>query len=110
MVGTVDVDGMLAEMPSGLFDEWRAYSLLDPFGTEATFFSAAQIASAVLNTSRKKGTRAISPADIVPDFIKSARRALGQHGKVIQTPEQQLAIAELLNMRFGGRDLRGDNG
>ena len=110
MVGTVDVDGMLAEMPSGLFDEWRAYALIDPFGTEATFFSAAQIASAILNTSRKKGTRAISPADIVPDFVKSAKRALGRLGKVIQTPKQQLALVEMINARFGGRDLRGDNG
>jgi hypothetical protein len=31
-LGRLDVDAMLAEIPEGLLREWRAYSLLEPFG------------------------------------------------------------------------------
>lgn len=106
MVGTVDVDGLLARMPSSLFDEWKAYSVLDPFGTQATFFAAAQIASAIFNTNRKKGSRAISPKEIIPDFVESARRHI-LHEIKQQTIKEQIMIAEMLNARFGGRDIRG---
>ena len=109
MVGTVDVDGLLASMPSHLFDEWKAYALLDPFGTEATFLATAQIVAAIYNTHRKAKSRAISPSEIIPDFVKAARREILRQTKS-QTVQEQIAIVEMLNMAFGGRDLRGDNG
>ncbi len=109
MVGTVDVDGLLASMSSSLLDEWKAYSLLDPFGTRATFYAAAQIVSAIFNTNRKKGGRVISPAEIIPDFVESARKRI-LHEESRQTTQEQLAVVEMLNARFGGRDLRSKDG
>lgn len=109
MIGTVDVDGMLKNMPSSLFDEWKAYAILDPFGTKATFYAAAQIVSAIFNTNRKKGSRAVSPAEIIPDFVKSAKRHI-LHEERRQTTREQIEIVEMLNARYGGRDLRGENG
>lgn len=103
MIGTVDVDGMLARMPSRLFDEWKAYSTLDPFGTNSTFYAAAQIAAAIYNTNRRKGSRAISPREIVPDFVKSAK---DRHIPKRQTTQEQIAAVERLNIHFGGADLR----
>lgn len=92
--------------------------MLNPFGTEATFLAAAQIVSTIMNVNRKKGAQAISPADIVPDFVGTMRQQMiveaaqhvrDEHDKAKrQTTQEQIAIVEQLNVMFGGRDLRDE--
>lgn len=109
MVGTVDVDGLLASMSSSLLDEWKAYFILDPFGTDAIFMASAQIASAIFNTNRKKGGRVISPDELIPNFVESARKYILREERR-QTTQEQLVVVEMLNARFGGKDLRSKDG
>jgi len=99
---------MLSNMSAQQFDEWRAYDQIEPIGTQAVYLANAITAAAVLNTNRKKGTRPISPSELVPDFLAGAKRLLRQLGiGKIQTAQEQIAIAEALNAAFGGEDLRG---
>ena len=43
---------MLARITSGLFQEWRAYEELEPFGEERGDFRSAQIVQALCNIAR----------------------------------------------------------
>lgn len=90
------------------FDEWQAYDHLEPIGSHSAYLSSAIVAAAVLNTNRKKGTRPIKPSELVPQFLDSAKRVLQRFGiGQRQTMQEQIAIAEQLNIAFGGKDSRG---
>lgn len=110
-LGWVNVDNMLSSISSRQFDEWKAYCHLEPIGSIPTFLASAQIVAAVFNTRRKKGVAPIMPSKIMPDFMASAKRFLrrfgGRYKEHIQPVSEQIAIAEQLNMAFGGVDLRG---
>ncbi len=112
ITGEYNVDDMLSHMSSTQFDEWRAFLMIYPVGADATFLAAAQVVAAILNTNRKKGARAIRTKEIVPDFLAAAKRAIDRiSGKTqaqvpAQTMQDQIIIVEMLNTRFGGRDLR----
>lgn len=79
------------------FSEWLAYYQLEPFGDERADLRMAILASLIANANRdkKKRKKAFDPKDFIPQF-----------GKEAQTPEQQLAIVEMLNAMFGGTDNR----
>lgn len=49
MLGRVDVDAMLAEIPAAAFQEWRAYFDLEPFGPWRDSVHSAIIAQQVRN-------------------------------------------------------------
>ena len=49
------------------FQEWRAYSLLEPFGPPADYWRAALVASTMYNMWRGKKGKAMSITDFMPD-------------------------------------------
>lgn len=88
---------LLARISSRELSEWMAYFELDPFGQERADLRAGIVASTVANTARdpKKRRRQWMPKDFMPQFDRPR-----------QTWEQQLALVEMLNVAFGGKDLR----
>ncbi len=86
--------------------EWEIYYQLEPFGSMVQRRGHALTASTIANAHRKKGARPFGPDLFMPDF--SEERPARE-----QTPEDQLAIVEALNVALKGRDLRkkkGNNG
>ncbi len=81
------------------FGEWMAFAGLEPFGEERADLRAAIVASTVANTARDPKTQRdpFTPQEFMPKFEKETTE---------QTPEQMLAIVEMLNAAFGGKDLR----
>jgi hypothetical protein len=77
--------------------QWMAFWKLEPFGADAEYLGHAITASTVANMNRKKGTKALKPADFMPKFENQ-----------IQSTEQQLQFASLITEAFGGKDLRED--
>ena len=87
---------LLARISSRELSEWAAFAQLEPFGEEREDLRAAIVAATVANTARDpKKQRAFVPSDFMPDFEREP-----------QSWEQQLQIVEMLNVAFGGRDLR----
>lgn len=85
---------------SSEFAEWLAYNQLEPFGADIQPVYAGTIAATVANTTRSKSSDKIFKwSDFFPT-LDSAE----QH----QSIEDQIAIVELLNEAFGGKDLRGE--
>lgn len=75
-----------------------AYALVEPWGEERADFRSAIVASNVANLGRdpKKRAKPYEASDFMPTFAR----------KQPQTWEEQLHIVEMLNVAFGGRDLR----
>jgi len=59
------------------------------------FLRAGIVASSILNCFRKKGGRIIRPHEFIPGYKPK-----------VQTVEAQIKLAEMLNVLFGGNDLR----
>jgi hypothetical protein len=95
-VGEVDVDGMLARIPSRLLTEWLAYAQLEPFGEERADLRAGIVAAAVVNVQRGRGAPAAKPSEFMPQFDADE----------LADDEYLLRKVELLNAAFGGQDLR----
>lgn len=76
-----------------------AYAGLEPFGEERADLRAGIVASTVANAARdpKVQRDPFTPQEFMPKFEKEPTE---------QTPEQMLAIVEMLNAAFGGQDLR----
>jgi hypothetical protein len=85
-------------MSSREFAEWIAYYRLEPFGETRADLRAAIVACTIANANRnpKKQRRPFKPADFMPEF--GARPQ--------QSWQSQLALIEMLNEVFGGKDLR----
>ncbi len=83
-------------MSSREFSEWMAYYSLEPFGEERADLRIAILDSLIANANRdpKKG-KALKPADFMPAFDQPE-----------QEMQDQMQIVELLNVTFGGKDLR----
>lgn len=77
-----------------------AYAGLEPFGEERADLRAGIVASVVANTARdpKVQRDPFTPQEFMPKFESKEPTE--------QTPEQMLAIVEMLNAAFGGQDLR----
>lgn len=77
-----------------------AYAGLEPFGEERADLRAGIVASTVANTARDPKTQRdpFTPQEFMPKFESKEATE--------QTPEQMLAIVEMLNAAFGGQDLR----
>jgi len=92
------VGELLARTSSMELTEWMAYFELDPFGGERDDLRAGIVASAVANLGlafARKRHRPFMPKDFMPRFDRPR-----------QTMEQQIAIVEMLNKAFKGKDLR----
>jgi hypothetical protein len=94
-LGEPNPDAMLARMPNRVFKEWVAFAEVEPFGEERADMRAAIVAATIANVNRKKGKAPYKVRDFMPVFER--RR---------QTWQEQLRVVEMLNMAFGGRDLR----
>jgi hypothetical protein len=66
----VDVDALLARLPSRLLTEWMAYYGLEPFGEERADLRSAIVASLVANANRDPAKRRepFTPQDFMPKF------------------------------------------
>lgn len=82
-------------MSASEYLEWQEYYSLEPFGEERADLRAGIIASTIYNVNRGKN-RALKPEDFMPKF-KTKK----------QSTKQLLKTVELLNVMFGGQDLRG---
>lgn len=80
------------------FSEWIAYDSLEPIGLEPLKVYLGTIAATIANVARTKKTKALQWNDMLFDWQKGA--------KDVQSPQEQLSIAETLNAMFGGIDLR----
>ena len=93
---------MLASISASQFIGWMAYYSIEPFGEERADLRAA-INTAVNANAHRDADRhaAFSPADFMPQFSEQEERPVKR-----QTWQEQLAIVEVLNARYGGKDLR----
>jgi hypothetical protein len=57
---------MLAEMSAAQYAEWMAYDSLEPLGWRGNMYANAVTAATVANVNRKKGSKAVTPADFMP--------------------------------------------
>lgn len=96
------VEQLLQEISSKELTEWRAYAALEPFGEARADLRAGIVARTVAEVHRdpKRRKRPFEVKEFMPRFEETAGE------DVEQTPEQQLALVEMLNAAFGGKDLR----
>lgn len=85
-------------MTSAEFREWQLFSIIEPFGSQRDDQRFGMVAAAATNVHLKKGAKPVQPSDFFPPFEK-------RH-KTTQTWQEQLQIVEMLNIAFGGKDLR----
>lgn len=77
------------------FAEWQAYYRLEPFGEERADLRSAIVAKTIADVNTPRGSPRAELADFMPVFDREP-----------QTPDEQLALVEMVNRLFGGRDLR----
>lgn len=82
--------------------EWSQYYQLEPFGEERADLRAALVACLVANANRDLEKHP-EPFEIT-DFLLKFDDEPEEPKK--QTWQEQLAIVEMLNIAFGGKDLR----
>ena len=90
------VNELLERMSSRELSEWMAYMQLEPFGAEIDLIGHAIVASTIANVNRKKGSKAYTVQDFMPQFGKQEP----------QSVEAMIQIAETLTIGLGGKDLR----
>jgi len=89
-------------MTSREFAEWMAFARLEPLGERRGDWQAALVASTVANVNRdpKQRKDPFTPSDFLLEWSTDDQE------RERQTWQEQLHIAEMLNVAFGGRDLR----
>lgn len=96
----------MQQMPAGLFREWQAFFLLEPFGSERAELHAASIVTAIAesNRDRKKRRKAFE----LQDFAMPAGAGLDHAARPRkeQSWQEMLQVVEQINAAMGGRDLR----
>ena len=96
------VGELLRKLPSSEFNEWFAYSDLEPFGEERADLRSGIVASTIASIYRKKGSRQPKPQDFMPKFGKPVERR--------QSTEEQIALIKSLEPgwdKLFGRDADG---
>lgn len=103
-----------------------AYFQIEPFGQTRADLQAGVVASTLVNIWSKKGARRSVPSDFLLQFASvvddtdigeeavsedwdtaDAPIPMGDESRPGKTWQQQLALVEILNRAFGGKDLRG---
>lgn len=93
----------MSRISSRELTEWQAYNQFDPLDhQERADWRAAMLAAllAEINRNKKKRRKPYTAQDFMPEY-KPTRSGNGQ-----QTPNQMLALVEIWNAAFGGKDLR----
>lgn len=80
MLGYPHPDYLSTILTSKQIAEWKAYSVIEPFGPQAHHLQSGIIAHVIANTNRKKGSKPFRPEDFAlgfenPDKIKFKDRA-----------------------------------
>ena len=86
---------LLFRMDSYEMQEWLEYNKVEPLEYRADL-RAGIISAVIANVNRGKGQKSYKPSDFMPEAIK----------KKPQTWKEQKSIVEMLNIAFGGKDLR----
>jgi hypothetical protein len=97
-MGYLDVDVMLAEIPSWKLAEWMGYYQLEPWGSMQDEWRSALITSMVANTARdhKRQRKPFEPGDFIRDEFK------GQRQRIESSEDMRKRIDFGMSM-FGGR-------
>lgn len=93
---------MLAGMTSRQLTEWMAFAALEPFGDERADLRMGILASVIANVNRdpKRRAQPYEPKDFLPRFEEEEPE---------ENQAKMLQKVEMLNVLFGGRDLRPDS-
>jgi len=94
-IGGCTVQELQNRMTASEFQDWKAFYLLEPFGSLRDDHRAGTIAAVVANVHKKKGTTSYKATDFFPPYQPR-----------VQEWQDQLRIVEMLNQVFGGKDLR----
>ena len=86
---------MLARISSRELTEWGVFYGLEPFGEHRADLRAGVVAATVANVNRDKKQKPYKPEQF-----------LLFREKPKQTWEDQLRMVEMLNIAYGGKDLR----
>lgn len=94
------MDELLRQISSRELSEWIAFASLEPIGDERGDWQAALVASVVAEAARdrKRRRKPFAPKEFLLTFESKQRQKQGW--------DEQLQIVEMLNVAFGGRDLR----
>ena len=90
------VSELLARADSRELSQWMAFYELEPFGSEAFYLGHAITASTIANVNKKKGTKPISPVDMMPKFKEQ------EQGDI----SQAIGWAAAMTAALGGKDER----
>jgi hypothetical protein len=82
-------------MSSEEFETWKAFYLVEPFGSTREDHRFGVLAATFVNMFGKKSSKRVKPSDFFPEYKPRT-----------QTWEQQLVIVEMLNAALGGTDKR----
>jgi hypothetical protein len=93
------VDELLSRISSRELSEWQVYSQIEPWGETRADWRSGIVAAVIANVNRAKGQPAYSPETFIPRFGPQPEQGW----------EEQLAIVEMLNVAFGGKDMRHVN-
>ena len=84
-------------MDSYELQEWIEYSKVEPLEYRADL-RAGIVASTLANVNRGKNQKAFKPEDFMPERATHKPKGWREHKSLV----------EILNMAFGGKDLRKD--
>jgi hypothetical protein len=93
---------LLCRISSRELSEWMALASLEPLGQERIELLLAQLLALTANVHRGEDDDPVSAWDFLP-WWPDAAPASQTDG---QSPEEMLAMAEMLVQAFGGQDLR----
>lgn len=86
---------LLCRVSSYELSEWMAFSILEPFGTDAENLGHAITASTIANINRGKNDKPYKVEDFMPKFEKQS-----------QSQDQMIQVASMYTEMLGGADLR----
>lgn len=82
-------------MTASEFQDWKAFALLEPFGSLRDDHRFGTLAATIANIFKKQSAARFKSRDFFPEY--QPRR---------QEWQEQLIIVEMLNAAFGGKDKR----
>jgi hypothetical protein len=92
---------MLDRIPFELFEEWRRFYAVCPWGPEVEALGHAVVASTVaeVNRDRKRRARPFSPAEFMPLYRQQRRASY----RPVTDPREWGRTASMMRSAFGGR-------
>lgn len=98
------VGGLLRQISSRELSEWQALYGLELLPQERTELLLAQLLAMTANIHQAEDAEPVQALEFLPWWRDATEVEQQDAGK---TPEEMLAMVEMLNAAFGGEDLRG---